>query len=56
MEKPVVRQDVPEYDQETQYVVELEPVEEDDHIFIGLEIKVMPKDDTEGGNGMMMHG
>ena len=54
MDKPIIRQDVPEYDQQTQYVVELDPVEQEDHIYIGLEIKDMEQDSDEGG--MMMRG
>lgn len=48
MDKKIVHQKVPEFDQQSQYVVELEPVEMDDHIYIGCEVRDMPEqDDSE---------
>lgn len=37
--KPIVYAEIPEFDESTQYVVQLEPVEETDNIYIGVEIK-----------------
>ena len=38
--KPTVYDPIPDtFDQATQYVVQLEPVEKKDHVFIGVEIK-----------------
>jgi len=38
--KPFVYAPIPDtFDQATQYVVQLEPVEKKDHVFIGVEIK-----------------
>jgi len=41
MEKLIVHGEVPEFDQQTQYVVELPPVEREDCIYIGCEVKDM---------------
>lgn len=41
MEKSIVHEIVPEFDQETQYVIELEPVELEDCIFIGCEVRTI---------------
>ena len=41
MEKSIVHEIVPEFDQQTQYVVELDPVELEDCIFIGCEVRTM---------------
>ncbi len=45
--KPVVYAEIPEYDQETQAVFELPPVDNGDHIFVGLEVREVPKDDVD---------
>jgi hypothetical protein len=45
--KPVVYAEIPEYDQETQAVFELPPVDNGDHIFVGLKVVDVPKDDAE---------
>jgi len=45
--KPVVYAEIPEYDQETQAVFELPPVDNGDHIFVGLEVREVPRDDAE---------
>lgn len=45
--KPVVYAAIPEYDQETQAVFELPPVDNGDHIFVGLEVREVPRDDAE---------
>lgn len=37
--KSVIYAPIPTFDQSTQYVVQLEPVEMVDHIFVGVEIK-----------------
>lgn len=39
MEKPKRYAEIPIYNQETQYVVEKEPVDMGDYIFIDLEVK-----------------
>lgn len=44
MEKQVIHAEVPSYDQQCQYVVELPPVEYGDHIFIGCEVRDMELD------------
>ena len=43
--KPVVYDGIPAYDQETQAVFEKPPVDRGDHIFVGLEVKEVPKDE-----------
>lgn len=45
--KPVVYAEIPEYDQETQAVFELPPVDNGDHIFVDLEVRDVPKDDVD---------
>ena len=44
MEKEKRYEEIPEYNQETQYVVEREPVDMGEYIFIGLEVKDMEMD------------
>lgn len=39
--KPIKYAEMPTYNQETQYVIEKEPVDMGDHIFIDLEVKDM---------------
>ncbi len=39
MEKAIIYADIPEFDQETQYVVQLPPVEMADAIYYGVEVK-----------------
>ena len=46
--KPIVYAEIPEYDQETQAVFELPPVDNGDHIFVGLKVVEVPKDDVDG--------
>ncbi len=46
--KPIVYAEIPEYDQETQAVFELPPVDDGDHIFVGLEVREVPRDDVDG--------
>ena len=41
MEKEKRHEDIPAYNQETQYVIEREPVDMGEYIFIGLEVKDM---------------
>ena len=45
--KPVVYAEIPEYDQETQAVFELPPVDNGDYIFVGLKVVDVPKDDID---------
>jgi len=46
--KPIVYAEIPEYDQETQAVFELPPADNGDHIFVGLEVREVPRDDVDG--------
>lgn len=39
MEKEIIYADIPEFDQATQYVVQLPPVEMADAIYYGVEVK-----------------
>jgi len=45
--KPVVYEDVPLFDQETQYVVQSPPVDLGDHIYMGVEVREMEQDDEQ---------
>ncbi len=38
MRKPIIYAEVPDFNQETQYVIQSTPVDMGDYIFIGLEI------------------
>jgi hypothetical protein len=43
-----IYQEIPQYDQETQYVIQLPPVElENGDIYYGVEVKELEIDDTE---------
>ena len=43
-----IYQEIPQYDQETQYVIQLPPVELDNgDIYYGVEVKELEIDDTE---------
>ena len=44
MEKEKRYEEIPPYNQETQYIVEREPVDMGEYIFIGLEVKDMEMD------------
>lgn len=46
--KPIVYAEIPKYDQETQAVFELPPEDREDHIFVDLEVRDVPKDDVDG--------
>jgi len=46
--KPVVYEDVPLFDQETQYVIQQPPVDLGDHIYMGVEVRDLELDDDEG--------
>lgn len=45
--KPVVYEDVPMFDQETQYVVQSPPVDLGDRIYLGVEVRNLELDDDE---------
>lgn len=46
--KPDVYAEIPEFNQETQYVVQLPPVEQENgDIYYGVEVKDLEIDDTE---------
>jgi len=47
-EKPIVYAPIPEFDQETQAVFQTEPVDMGDHIFVGVEVRDVPRDDNDG--------
>ena len=43
-----IYEEIPQYDQETQYVIQLPPVElENGDIYYGVEVKELEIDDTE---------
>ena len=43
-----IYEEIPQYDQETQYVIQLPPVELDNgDIYYGIEVKELEIDDTE---------
>ena len=46
--KPVVYEAVPLFDQETQYVIQQDPVDLGDHIYMGVEVLDLELDDDEG--------
>lgn len=51
--KPVVYEDVPMFDQETQYVVQSPPVDLGDRIYMGCEVREIEQvDDGEMGEEM----
>jgi hypothetical protein len=54
MQKPIVHQEVPAFDQQTQYVVEITPVELEDCIYIGCEVRQMELEDERGIDGTAM--
>lgn len=41
-DKPIVYAEIPEFNQSTQYVIQLEPVEQEDCIYYGVEIRTLP--------------
>ena len=43
--KPVVYAKIPEFDQEAQAVFQLPPVERDDHIYVGVEVRDVELDE-----------
>ena len=43
--KPVVYEDVPLFDQGTQYVIQQPPADLGDHIYMGIEVREMELDD-----------
>lgn len=42
MQKQIVYAPIPDFDQETQYVVQTEPVDMDDYIEVGVEVRDLP--------------
>ena len=46
--KPVVYAPVPEFDQMTQYVVQVEPVDMGDYIYVGNEVRQMEISEEPG--------
>lgn len=45
--KPVIFAEIPEFDQETQAVYQIGPVEREDDIYVGVEIKFVELDESE---------
>ena len=45
--KPVVFGEIPEFDQETQAVYQIGPVEREDDIYVGVEIRYVELDEGE---------
>jgi hypothetical protein len=45
--KPVIFAPIPEFDQETQAVYQIGPLEREDDIYIGVEIKLVELDESE---------
>ena len=46
--KPIVYAPIPDmFDQATQYVVQLMPVEKADHIFVGIKVKTLVVEDNK---------
>lgn len=43
--KPIVYAPIPLFDQLTQYVVQTDPIDNGDHIFVGVEVKDMQLDE-----------
>ena len=46
LEKPIIYEEIPVFNQQTQYVVQLEPVDKGDHYFVPVEIREMELDDS----------
>ena len=46
--KPVIFGEIPEFDQETEAVFQLPPVERDDHIYVGVEVRDVELDEEIG--------
>lgn len=46
--KPVEYAEIPEFNQTTHYVEQSAPMENKEYIFVGIEIKELPKDLNEG--------
>jgi hypothetical protein len=45
MEKKIMYAEIPQFDQEKEYVVQLPPVETDDEIYYGVEVLKLPVDE-----------
>ena len=52
-EKPIIYEEIPMFNQLTQYVVQLEPVDKGDHYFVPVEIREMELDDSWYPDGVM---
>ncbi len=50
MQKPIIYAEIPEFNQETQAVFQLDPVDMGDHIFVDVEVRNLPPD--EEGNSL----
>ena len=53
MPKEIIYAEIPEFDQQNQYVVQLEPVEQEDCFYYGVEVKDLPpSEEGEMSEGM----
>lgn len=49
MQKPIVYAEIPVFDQGTQAVFQLQPVDMGNHFFVGIEIRDVEVDEVENG-------
>ena len=56
MLKTEIYAEIPTFDQQTQAIYQLEPVDMGDHIFYGVEVKELPVDDDVDVDGMEIMG
>ncbi len=47
MQKPIIYAPIPVFNQETQYVVQTEPVDKGDYIEYGVEVKDLPPQEED---------
>jgi len=45
--KPVVYAEIPAFDQSTEFVVQAEPIDRGEDIFVGIEVRTMAVDESE---------
>ena len=45
--KPIQYAEIPDFDQSAQYVVQSDPIDNGDHIFIGIEIRQLQLDEGD---------
>ena len=55
MQKPIIYAEIPEFNQCSQAIYQLEPVETEDHVYIGVEVVDLPEErEGEEGEGCEM--